>query len=150
MKKFAAKRDSDGKIVFLHAKYDAQSALDKYSSDAGDGPYTLMEQDPSMPASGKYFRDALEDDGSGNVQVNMTSARAQKKAEARAERDVKLEASDKDWVTKASKGEDATATETYKTELRDLGATIDTDCDAEADDVALKDYEPTWPTDPNA
>ncbi len=148
MKKWAAKRDSDSKIVIIQCKINPQLFLDQMD----DGPYTLLNEIDEIinPAPTRSFRDSWEDNGSGDVQVNMPAARAEKMATFRVERDKRLEKTDKDWVEKSSKSESLTTTETYKTELRDMMPDEQTAVDAETDDDTLATYGASWPTDPNA
>lgn len=166
MKSYAYKDIASNEIRILHCNGDAEEIMKMASPDNKTGagteadPYiytataTLMGE-LDKDDNGKYifpsrvFRASWRD-VSGQPAVDMSLARAEKMGEFRVERDKRLVKSDADWVEITSKGEVITATETYKTELRDMMSSEQTSVDAETDIDVLVTYDATWPTDPNA
>lgn len=60
-----------------------------------------------------------------DLAINESNREAFLDAHVRPERDRLLEASDKLWIEKESKGEDTTALDTYRQELRDFPDNVD-------------------------
>ena len=142
--KYSAKRDSDGAIIILMVlRGTAQDALDKYSKDQGDGPYTLLNQIDSEtnPEPSRKWRNSWKDGGSGDLEVDLTAARAEKMTEIRAKRDLWLKQSDASWVEESSKGTATTDIESDKTALRDMTDDAQTAVEAETHGDDLEAYD---------
>lgn len=156
MKKYAAKRQ-DGSVYTIQCKHSPENFLEDLDND------TLMNEiTDANPLPSKAFRDSWQDNGSGDIEIDLTGAKTEKKASCRAERNAKLKTWDDKELEINSKisrktrlVEDTTAEEAdrdavedYKQDLRDLGATIDSEVDAELTTDDVEAYEPTWPTEP--
>ena len=136
MNKMAAKRDSDGHVIIVQTKGDAQAILDQMP----DGPYTLIGDASELTANRKY-RDCWRDDGEGGVEVDLDLARADKMAEIRAKRDDLLAKSDAVYIEELSKALDTTDVQADKTALRDMTGTAQTAVDAIEDADELEAYD---------
>jgi hypothetical protein len=143
MKTYAI-RKSDDSVYTIQCK----SSPEQFLLDP-DNDEIMCEITDTNPLPSKGLRDAWKDAGGGiAVDVDLPAARTLILDKHRAERDTKLIESDAKWVEKMSKSEDTTALETYKQELRDLPATMQTELDALDDETDIENYEPTWPTEP--
>ena len=105
--------------------------------------------------AGTYFRygvfdpdaraGAWEMDVDGLPKVNMGKARPIKTDRIRVERNVRLAATDIE-VSKLDGAVVPVALKTKRQDLRDMPTTVQADLDAITMPVALKAYEPAWPT----
>jgi len=155
MKQWAVKKTDNSIYTF-----QCEGSPDDFLQDPTDT--LLNEITDSNPMPSKSQRAAWKDDGSGDIEVDLTLAKADKKTSCKDERDVKIKNWDEveqEYTSKISRGtrlsEDVSAEQTnldaiedYKHNLRELGATIDTEVDAETTVEDVDDYEPTWPTEP--
>jgi len=142
MGKWAAKRDSDGSITIVQPRSGtAQSALDRLAVDMGES-YTLLNEITDLnPEPSKRWRKQLQDNGSGDLEVDMTAAREAKMTEIREKRDSWLKQSDDSWIEESSKGNATTDIESDKDALRDMtdDAQIAVDAETDADDLEAMD-----------
>jgi hypothetical protein len=113
----------------------------------GDLDYVKVDAD-DVPTS-RRFRSCwrLDDDV---VTTDVSLAKIQAKADVRAQRDQRLDASDKEWLRLQAVGTQQEKDDyaAFRQALRDLPETADTEIDACADEAALIAYTPTWPTEP--
>ena len=156
MKKWAVKRQ-DGTIYVIQCKSSPESFVVDSENDT-----VLNEITDSNPLPSKAFMDAWKDNGSGDVEIDLDLIKTKKKELSKAERDAKIKAWDEteqEYTSKVNRGtrlsEDVSAEqanldaiEDYKHELRELGATIDSDIDALDTVSDVESYEPTWPNEP--
>jgi hypothetical protein len=99
--------------------------------------------------SSRRFRDCWRHNA-GVVDVHLPTARQQRIAELRADRDALLAAADVLFAKAQDAGTAAQvqACKTYRQALRDMPTTIATDLAALTGPAALEAYSPTWPTAP--
>lgn len=139
MRKWAIKRNSDNAIIILQG-LSGQVALDQYSNDQGDGPYTLLNEITNINPQPIFYkwRSSWKDNGSGDIEVDMTKAGAHKMAEIRSKRDDMLKQSDAIYIEELSKAVSTTDIEADKAALRDMTTQAQIDVDAESDPDALE------------
>lgn len=96
----------------------------------------------------RRFRDCWRTDGFGAVQVDMPLARAQRMAEIRTERNIRLDASDKEKARLDDGGTEQQKTDiaVYRQALRDLPAATDLGVITAPEE--LEAFEPVWPVLP--
>lgn len=132
--RLSAIKKPDGSICMCHG----EPALGMQDGDM------LIELPEGWQAPNVKYRDCwAEKDGA--IVIDLAKARDQKLAEIRAERDKRLEASDKAWMVAMSKGQPVVAINAEKQALRDLPASAQSDLAAKRSANTIDSYEPEWP-----
>ena len=134
MKKYAYE-NADGTVGVIQCKGSPESFLPAGATLKNE--ITGSNPEPSS----RYFRDCWAVDGNGDLEVDLTKARAQKMAEVRAKRDGMLKQSDDMWVKNASMAASNTDVEADKTTLRDMTTQAQTDVDALSDADSIESHD---------
>lgn len=102
---------------------------------------TLMNECDAADLPPRYFRDLYQDDGGGDIEVDLADARSFKLDKIRVVRDRMLKKSDEIWTEESSKAEDLTDIQADKVDLRDLPADADTALTALDTLAEIRDYD---------
>lgn len=114
-------------------------------SDATD---VKIVENISLPS--RYFRESWEIGANGDVEVPIVEARNKKMVKIRDIRNIKLDASDSKNYSVQANGTDGekSAYNNFRQDLRDAPSSIQSIIDNETDLNAIKNLDPTWPTEP--
>ena len=109
---------------------------------------SMPDGQPFVPGAKKSFYGAWTSDGSGKIQVDLPRAREIHLAEVRAERNRKLDESDREWARLADVGttEQQAAYREYRQALRDVPQGMNLDMIDTV--VELEEFRPSWPGQP--
>ena len=100
------------------------------------------------PGATKLFYGAWRNDGAGRIRIDMPLSREIRLNEIRAERNRRLEESDKEWlrILDISTSDQQNRFKAYRQALRDIPQGID--LNALNDPQSLEAFQPAWPAMP--
>lgn len=132
---------------WLHRQFQ-KTVRDEYPGAKRVLNPVLPDGQPFTPGAKKIFYGAWTSDGAGNIKVDLPLARGIRMAEFRAERNRRLDDSDREWARLSEVGtpEGQATHRAYRQALRDVPQSIDLD---KIDTAAkLEAFQPTWPEQP--
>lgn len=140
----ALPREGQSEAEYLEERYQRAVAVNPALRDA-----TLIGTVNASELPLRRFRDAWRHAG-GRIVPNVNLARARVLAEVRAERNARLDDTerDKSKLDDVGTNQQKQAMKEYRQALRDLPAAVETDLAALATIEAIAAYTPAWPEKP--
>ncbi len=146
----------DGSILVrepvLKGRRPGEKEMEWYDREAAKGADTKLAGATRLADAtdfpSRYFRSCWRNDGRGAAHVDMPLARGQRMVEIRAQRNIRLDDSDKEWARLSEGGtpEQQAAHSAYRQALRDLPQSIDLELLDTAE--KLEAFQPAWPDQP--
>lgn len=142
-----SKKPGETTQQWLHRQFQ-KTVRDEYPSAKRILNPVMPDGQSFTPGARKIYYEAWRSDGAGNVMIDLPVARGIRMVDIRAERNRRLDDSDREWARLSEVGtpEQQAAHSAYRQALRDVPQSIDLD---EIDTAGnLEAFQPAWPEQP--